>query len=263
MKMKNNSISLPLNLAYKIINLEYTSKKILEIKDDNRKLCFCRKLFCKKYIEILQYCLIRITAKIIKYNDDLDLDKTLDFKDLENWFFKNIYLTNDEEISDKIIIFFNLIQRPLEEFLFNEIKKIFFVYKEDLNRIIDLVYNILENLIFNIISININCNFLDDKIFKSTEICKIKNCRSDCSSKCNFHKIFNTDKKITIYFNRENTFCLTWFDIFLKLMLNYYNKKDVEIVLNFDFLDTINNKKIDEIKNIVERYKDLKIFGDF
>lgn len=260
--MSNN---FSLDLASLLIHLEFQSKKVLENKLTKQRLCYCRKAIIKKYSDILQKFLIRLSARTLKFFDDKNYEITTNICDLENWFFSEIYdsLFECEKISNKMIMIFKYIQKDLDKKFLNIIEHKYkkFILLHDRPEefeivLLDLFTEIrawFDLFLYNVLAIQIDCRKIDPSILpfnlENNERCGEGNIclecpmKNECSS-CNIKtdcKNYTTENILIIMNNeyiRDTKQIKTFFDVITKYYVS--PKETLDIIFDFRMFDESN-----------------------
>jgi hypothetical protein len=242
-----------IELANSIINLEMQKERILKQDIKLERLCYCRKQILYNFTSVCQMFFIRFTARIIKFLEDGDIDKTTSINDLKQWYEHEIYkkLFDNDDTSNKMIVIFKLLQDNLDEQFFQLFNYKFkgviekFTpetlpeFKTELLEVYADVYDWIENHLLNILSIKIDCSQISDEII---DFYSNNNPHNATVHRCDVFQCPSTDanhlmyaeEEIHLYMSDEfdnEVFLVNYFDIIAK-----YHKFPQNIKITFDFI---------------------------
>lgn len=280
----------PIELARSIMNLELQKETILKKDIKARRLCYCRKQILLNFTYICQLIYIRFTAKLIKFIDDQNVDKVT-VEDLWEWYNHEIYkkMYDDPNLSNKMILIFNLLQDSLDEQFFEafELKFKGTVNSSDsavFNAMVHQLYEDLnewmENYLLNILTLKLDCMRISDQLLLDYNIEDNFNCKGDglndsgcircTSNECPAlgigHDAYYAEEEIHLYMCDEfedGTFLNKYFDIIFKY---HKNPKNIKIIFDFMLYDedekimfTENQRRM--VMNAVEKFKSVNIIN--
>ena len=256
--------ALPLNLSSTIIRLEYQKKKVLDSTKTKNAMCWCRKKLLENYTSIVQLLLMKLVNSTYEFyeGDETDIeDKVLHIKE---WFLKTAYdsLYENNRISNRMVLFFKLLQTPLDDKIFSD-----YIAKHkvlsDINRNIDCretikssyeefaaeiaaeISEYFDIFIMNVMSVQVDCknvcsNILVNHGVPHQESCKgnYKECTlckySSCDPACSYHEKFVNNEKLHYIVTEEQLDTPGWIENYLGLFENYHiNIKNVTLIIDY------------------------------
>jgi len=286
-----------LELASSIVGLEKKKEKLLSDINKKNRLCFCRSKILKTYISVCQLFHIRLMAKIIKFMEDKDVEKTLAGSDLRAWYNSEMYdkLLKGSCVNDKMILLMRLLQDKTDTDFFNEyqvkFERLIKEYNGDPKYFIEgfrmffyFINDWMDNHILGILSCKIDCSNIDEKIRKDYKellensecVLNLKSCSisDECSScirfngdgctGCPSHSDYADGEDLHIYLTdeilKEDHICN-----FIDVVYLYHTKpKNVDLIFDYIMFDDPMNFDLDRMyrmQSLVQRFKSLKIIN--
>lgn len=286
-----------LKLASSILGLEIQKEKLLSDEHKKLRLCFCRSKILKTYVNICQLFHIRLISKIIKFKEDLNVERTVSSSDLRQWYNIEMYdkLLNRTCVNNKMILLMRLLQDKTDSDFFekytNEFENLIKSYQGDdiqflahLKEFFFIINDWMENHILGILSCKIDCSNIDDKILMDYQsLLKNSECHlqlpvcdtpDECSSCPRFDKKgcggcpsrdhYHDGEDLHIYLTEENledNHVCNFIDT-----VYMYHTKPLNIDLKFDYVMFDDPMKFDidmmyRFQKLMTRFKSIKILN--
>jgi len=249
----------PIDLMTLTQHIHTQYEKVLSNKSFAKRMCYCRKQIFERFTYSVEKLIIKLGARTLKYTEDFDLNLSSDIGPLYDWFTAEVYdnLYNDPNVSNKMILTFQLMQRYQDKKFFDIIQikyeNILIGLKTDniqeveleLNELFEEIRAWFELFLYMILSTQFNCQSLSDKFLADYRIipdfgtCETNPCdwciHYNDHTTCDVHEgVLETGETINIIMVNDFIDDMTWMDTLIHIVSNYHVDPSV-ITFNLDY----------------------------
>ncbi len=251
--------TLPIDLMTLTQHIHTQYEKVLNNKSFLNRMCYCRQQIFEQFTITVEKLIIKLGSRTLKFAEDHDMSYGADFTHLRMWFANEVYqvLYKNEEVSNKMVLTFKLIQEYQDEKFFDLIQD---KYKHILvhiaagdNATAETEFNVLfeeirawyELFLYMILSTQFNCQSLTDAFLVDHNVpsdfgAGVDNItnwcihHNDCAT-CEVHEgVLQCGESINIIMVNDFIDDMTWLEK-LTCIVNNYHVAPTHITLNLDY----------------------------
>jgi len=276
--------SFPVDLMSLIHHIQVQYEKVLNNKKFASRMCFCKQEIFSQFTYAVEKIIIKLGARTLKFLEDYNLELSTNLDDLRDWFNKEVYqsLYQNERVSNKLVLTFQLLQEYQDEKFFSLIEKkyenILALLKEEketgveqeLNELFEEIRAWYELFLYLVLAAQFNCQSFGADYLEAYKVefdkqqTGTKRCIHDGT--CDVHeKIAQSGEQINIIMTNDFIDDTTWLDQLIHIISKYHTAPDaVKLTLDYRMYDhliqcKLSNRHYDKLieANIV--FKDMHI----
>ena len=253
----------PVDLMNLVHHIQVQYEKVMNNKSFEDRMCYCKQKVFTQFTLGVEKVIIKLGARTLKFLEDYDMELSSDLSPLRVWFNKEIYqnLYEDDRVSNKVVLIFQLLQTYQDEKFFGIIEKkyenILLLLKSDketgveleLNEMFDEIRAWYELFLYVILSTQFNCQsfneeFLIDYAVPQNVVPEGKRCVHD--GDCDVHeKIAGNGEQVNIIMTNDFIDDTTWLDILVEIVSKYHvDPPTVNLTLDYRMYDHLKQCKL-------------------
>lgn len=261
--------SFPIDLMTLTLHIHTQFEKIMDNKSFGDRMCLCRRKIFERFTYTVEKLIIKLGSRTLKFLEDFDIEMSKDLDELEKWFIREIYdhLYEDLEVSNKMVLTFQLLQEHQDEKFFRLIRdkyeNILISLKgscekevnDELTEFFEEIRAWYELFIYMILSTQFNCQSLKDTFLSDNGVAPDIQCdnsvcgkkdldwcihHNDCNN-CDVHEgVIKNGEKISIIMTNDFIADMFWLDQLNMIVDKYHNNRDnIELVLDYRMYDQL------------------------
>lgn len=285
---------LPIDLMTLTFHIHSQFEKIMDNKSFANKMCICRERIFERFTYTVEKLIIKLGSRTLKFLEDYNFEISTDMTNLQKWFNDEIYeiLYEDLEVSNKMILTFQLIQEHQDEKFFKLIsdkyENILISLKNgkiddvniELNDLYEEIRAWYELFIYMILSTQFNCQSIKDTFLSDNNVAPDIQCdQSECGpldhhwcihhntcNKCEIHEgVIDNGEKISIIMTNDFIDDMFWLEKLMYIVENYHtNPENINLVLDYRMYDQLIQCKLshdhyDKLLNANKVFKHISI----
>ena len=273
----------PVDLMALINHIQLQYEKVIANKAFEDRMCYCKKEIFTQFTYGVEKVIIKLGARTLKFIEDYDMNLSADLTPLSEWFKDEIYETlyENERVSNKMVLIFELLQKYQDEKFFKLIEKkynkILVYLKEDketgvereLNELFDEIRAWYELFLYMILATQFNCQSFDQTFLEAHHVAfdivpADKRCVHD--GDCDVHeKVGENGEQVNIIMTNDFIDDTTWLNILMDIVSNYHvDPSAVTLILDYRMYDHLVQMKLsdrhyDKIIETNKHFKNMKI----
>jgi len=270
----------PVDLMSLIHHIQVQYEKVLNNKKFKSRMCYCKKEIFSQFTYTVENVIIKLGARTLKFLEDFNVELSTDLADLRTWFNKEVYdsLYENERVSNKLVLTFQLLQEYQDEKFFDIIEKkydnILNILKSDketgveqeLNDLFEEIRAWYELFLYMILATQFNCQSFGDDYLKdhgvAFDVAVPDDRRCIHEGDCDVHmKVVEAGEQINIIMTNDFIDDITWLDKMMCIISNYHtNPSSVTLTLDYRMYDHLVQCKLSErhYDKLIEANKHFK-----
>lgn len=284
----------PIDLTTLTLHIHTQFEKVLDNKSFSDRMCECRRRIFKRFTYTVEKLIIKLGSRTLKFLEDFNVEITSDMTDLQKWFDNEIYehLYQDLEVSNKMVLSFQLMQEHQDEKFFNLIsdkyENILMCLKNndidnidsELNDLFEEIRAWYELFIYMILSTQFNCQSIKDTFLSDHQVAPdIQSDKSICGkddlnwcihhntcNKCEVHEgVQLHGERISIIMTNDFIDDMFWLEQLIFIVENYHSDpSNIKLVLDYRMYDQLIQCKLshqhyDKLLNANRVFKHISI----